>query len=171
MSKQTHSVTFFCPGSFMDEQQTHPIASWDSRRAIAMAETVVERYGAKPYAFRFQTQNANGEETAESGLHFIDGVVLTRDDVDPVKNPVMHSNMGNEGWEVVCRTQRSYLHHGVFRPGDCTVDARGDVVERGDSPRLMAYRAKVEAERAATNAMWERRIAEDRRQRAAGRVK
>lgn len=172
-----HYVVFISPGSFVDEMTSKPIESWDTKAAIALAETIVERYGAKPYAFMFKTydelpdvvdedghrRSVEARELAASGRHYIDGTVLTRDDVVALKDPklsIMESNMRNVGSEIVCRTTRSYTHHGVFAPGDCVVDAKGEVVERGDSERLAAYRARVKAEHDAEMAEYERKWAE-----------
>lgn len=90
-----HYVTFLSPGTFFSEQTSQPITEWDPRLAVGMAETVVERHGAKPYAFYFTTRLAgdpvpDGEgghlevqekDVARSGNYFLGGRVLSYDDV------------------------------------------------------------------------------------------
>ena len=71
-----HFVTFYSPGSFVAEETTKPIASWDIEAAKKMARTVSERYASKPYGFQFTTRSRgpkdldSKEEQAQSALLF-----------------------------------------------------------------------------------------------------
>lgn len=53
---QQHYVEFYSPGTFVSESTRKEIDSWDTEKAKAMAKEIVERHGARPYAFRFITR-------------------------------------------------------------------------------------------------------------------
>jgi hypothetical protein len=44
MKMEKHFVTFLSPGTFMAEDSTKPISSWDIKKAQQMAAKVKERY-------------------------------------------------------------------------------------------------------------------------------
>jgi hypothetical protein len=73
-----HYVTFYSPGTFVPEQTTNEIESWDIQKALAMLSSINERYNARPYCFSFHTRE-RGEndfepvQTKRSGFHFIGG--------------------------------------------------------------------------------------------------
>jgi len=48
-----HFVTFCSPGSFVSEETTKPIESWDTEKAIILSKEITERYNSKPYGFYF----------------------------------------------------------------------------------------------------------------------
>lgn len=54
---QQHFVTFFSPGTFVAEDRTEPIESWDVEAAVTRARNIKERHGATPYGFRFTTRS------------------------------------------------------------------------------------------------------------------
>ena len=132
-----HCVTFRSPGTMFDEYTTRPIASWDPAIAVGMAEEIVERYGAKPYAFEFSTAlcaepvadgfggtlKVEPKTTRTSGLHYIKGVLLTYDDViargltdkkQYEKDWALRGNMSSADRCIACVTKNSYMHHGNF---------------------------------------------------------
>jgi len=55
-------VTFYSPGTFVSEETTKDIDSWNIQEAESMAESIKERHGAKPYGFRFTTRSRNDNE-------------------------------------------------------------------------------------------------------------
>jgi hypothetical protein len=124
-----------------------------------MACGVVERYGARPYAFYFSTLlmapdvpdgrggflRVEPREIARSGLHFMNGKVLTLADVEARAEPssdVLCNNM-RWSWPIVCETGNGFRHVAPFKEADVLVDASGAVVERGDTEERRAYRASV----------------------------
>ena len=83
---KAHFVTFYSPGTFVAEQTTKPINSWDVQKACKMARKIVERYDAKPYAFTFSTRergakDLDSKETKRSGRYFLGGRIMTLDEV------------------------------------------------------------------------------------------
>jgi len=131
-----------------------------------MSETIRERYNAKPYGFVFETlvtaeDVPDGEggtlrvepkRVARSGVHFLGGRLETYTEVvernDP-KEEILRSNMrGNEQW-IVCINTNSYRSTLPFDEEDYIVDAQGKIVERGNDPKHVAYRAEQLAKRKA----------------------
>ena len=96
-----HFVTFFSPGTFVGEMTAKPIGAWDVDVAVKMAGDIVERYGARPYGFRFSTRSRNNDEldskqSAQSGVYYLGGRVETLADVEVRNDPnekVLRSNM------------------------------------------------------------------------------
>lgn len=166
--QRKHKVTFYSPGTFVSESTTKDIDSWDTKKAVEMAESISERHGAKPYAFRFETWKthtpvSDGEGGTlevrpklekESGYYFLGGELETYDDVRDRKldsESILLSNMkGNEYW-VVCVNRNSYKSTMPFGEEDRIVDATGTVIESGDSPKWVKYRAERLAWRKATD--------------------
>jgi hypothetical protein len=63
---EKHFVTFLSPGTFVAEDRTVPIESWDTDKAQVIAESVQERYGATPYGFYFTTRTRSDSELDSS---------------------------------------------------------------------------------------------------------
>jgi len=168
-------VTFFSPGTFVSETTSKEIGEWDTRMAIAMAERIVERHGAIPYGFRFETVRVgttvdpDGAEVAvapktlnTSGYYYIEGKLVTLDDVEARNDPserILRDNMRYNRYPVIVETRRGYLHTRQFEHEDVIVDAAGNVTRRGDDAELVAYRA----ERIARDKSDEQRALEKRR--------
>ena len=154
-----HQVTFYSPGTLFSESSTFDIESWDPVKAVAMSETIKERYNAKPYGFVFSTLlvhddvpdgeggllHVESKTVKKSGVHFLGGRLETYDDVVSRKDPkedILQSNMRcNEDW-IVCINTNSYRSTMPFNEDDCIVDATGKIVERGNDPQRIAYRAE-----------------------------
>lgn len=158
-------VEFYSPGTFVSECTTKPIATWNRREACQLAKEVIERYGAKPYAFRFTTcivadpvsDGQGGElkvipkEVEESGLKFLGGRVLSYDQIcqrnDP-KEKILRSNMEcNRQW-FICINDNSWRSTMPFDEADEVVDPdTGDVLERGDTSERKQYRDRMTKQR------------------------
>jgi hypothetical protein len=155
--KRKHTVTFYSPGTLFSESTTKDIDSWDTKKAVEMADSIMERYNAKPYAFVFRTLKthddvSDGEggflrveakKEKESGYYFLGGKLETYDDVlarNLDSESVLRSNMrGNEYW-IVCINTNSFKSTMPFGENDKIVDASGTVIESGDDPKWMKYR-------------------------------
>lgn len=103
-----HFVTFYSPGTVFSETSTISVDSWDVPAAVVLADTVHERYGARPYGFMFSTKKTGEGDitkwvTARSPMHYIGGVVETLADVEARHEiegglEILISNMRNNEW-------------------------------------------------------------------------
>ena len=122
---QKDFVTFYSPGTFQAEMTTMPISSWDEEEAIEMSKSIVERYDARPYGFRFTTRGREDDELdsrelARSGMYYINGVVKTLEELEakPKGNSTLISNMKNNKWDKVVETASPYKWTSPFNNGD-----------------------------------------------------
>ena len=152
-----HYVVFSSPGSFFHEKSEHEIGEWNTHEAVRIAGTVVERHGARPFGFHFETRlTANGliagvlrvepKTIKTSGMHFINGRVVTYDDVVARNDPqeqILLSNMRNNDSVLICETRNGYLSTNEYREDACVVDSDGTVIDRGNSPERVAYRRET----------------------------
>lgn len=130
---EKHFVTFFSPGTFVAEETTREIASWDVNAAIEMSKGIVERYDARPYAFRFTTrargeQDFDSKETARSGLYYLSGRILTVEDVEAQNDPAnetLLANMRGNGWRQVVQTDTPWRWTQPLRDGDTVLEIKG----------------------------------------------
>ena len=160
MTRRQHFVTFMSPGSFCDESSTKPIESWDVKTAVAMAKKVSERYGSKPYGFRFSTSivadkipdgeggflDVTSKQVAESGTYFIDGRLRTGEEVLKDAKPsedALRFNMRCNDIAIVCETANGWRHTGEFGEADSVVSSKtGELFKRGDDKQHVEYRKR-----------------------------
>lgn len=117
-----HYVTFLSPGTFVHEETTREIESWDVDNAVRMASEITERYGSKPFGFRFSTKERGDSDfeprvTARSGTHFLRGRLMTAEDLEAEgdeRNKTLVSNMRINGWNVIIRTETPWRSHNAF---------------------------------------------------------
>lgn len=130
MEMQQHFITFFSPGTFVDEITTLPVDAWDPVVGKSMAEKSRERHGAKPYAFQFTTRGRRQDELdskviATSPRYFIRGKVRTLEQVAADADPNEHillRNMENNDIARVVETRNSWRHTAPMMPGDVVLD-------------------------------------------------
>src|SRR5262245_53222530 len=111
-----HFVTFYSPGTFVAENTTKPIASWDVDAAVKMARGIKERHGAIPYGFRFSTRERTDDEldsktTKESGLYWLGGKVETLAEVKrraTEKDRILVSNMEINKYDRIVTNDNSW---------------------------------------------------------------
>jgi len=159
---EEHRVVFFSPGLLFPEQTGRVVASWDPALAMALWPSVAERHGAKPYAFQFVTMLVHPpidvagrgplyvepKEIARSSTYHIAGTLLTYDEVAARNDPredILRRNM-RDGRPIVCVTTHSYRATISFEESDVMVNLAGAIVERGNTPDRIAYRARMKAE-------------------------
>ena|SRR5438105_546870 len=134
---QKHFVTFFSPGTFVAEQATKPIESWDVPAAVAMARGITERYGARPYGFRFSTRtrgdnDLDSRETAKSCLYYLGGQVETLAKIKRRNDPterILRDNMECNGWKKVVTNRNSWRWTQPLEEGDVILDVSLDAVD------------------------------------------
>ena len=129
-----HFVTFLSPGTFVHEESTYPIDSWDVEAACEKAHSVNERHGARPFAFEFTTRERKDDELDSkviktSGRYFLGGQLLAEKEVQAMnksepstrdkwgvehgKYDILLSNMKNDGWNRMVMNDNSWR---IFQP-------------------------------------------------------
>lgn len=126
---EKHFVTFLSPGTFVSEQRTMEIGYWDTEQAAAIAHTVVERYGAVPYAFYFTTRERgpddfDSRETNRSHMYYLGGTILTLEQIEARGDPadrILLSNMRVNGFDRVIVNDNSWRVVQPLRDGDVVI--------------------------------------------------
>ena len=127
---QQHFVTFYSPGTMFAEMTERPIAAWDIVTATEMAKNVSERYGARPYGFRFTTRERQEDwlttkVVANSVFYFMSGKVETIEQVrernDP-KERILLDNMRCNGWKRVIHITRGWSWTQPLDDGDVVLN-------------------------------------------------
>lgn len=127
---EKHFVTFYSPGTLVAETTKKPIDSWDVEAAKKMAETVLERYGAVPYGFKFSTRSRTDDEldsrvVSESPMYYLGGKVETLEQVkarnDP-KDRILIGNMECNGYDRIITNNNSWRWTQPLRAGDVVLD-------------------------------------------------
>lgn len=130
MTLSKHFVTFYSPGTFVAEQTTREIDSWDVDQAIRLADEISERHNATPYGFRFTTKSRSEDEldskvSASSPLHYLGGEILTLQDVISRNNPkdkILISNMEGNGWNRIIVNSNSWKWTQHLEEDDIVLD-------------------------------------------------
>lgn len=126
MKIQTHYVTFLSPGSFMSEQTTEKVDSWDVQAAVERSKEIVERYSARPYAFHFQTKEFDSdtgrhEVIANSPTYYLGGVVYSYEEVVARNDPnesILRDNMKYNHMSHIIQFANPYRITQPFREDD-----------------------------------------------------
>lgn len=121
-----HFVTFFSPGTFVSEQSTKDIESWDVSVAKKMAETIVERHNAIPYGFQFTTRERteddfDSKEVDRSNTYFINCKIETITEIEERNDPdenILRSNMRCNGYDSVAVTTKGWKGTYPIQKGD-----------------------------------------------------
>jgi hypothetical protein len=127
---KAHFVTFYSPGTFVAEETTNPIASWDVELAKQMARDIKERYGAVPYGFRFTTRTRSDQEldskvTNKSPMYFLGGKVETLAEVKAratEKERILVSNMECNKWKRIVTNDNSWRWTRPLEKDDVVLD-------------------------------------------------
>lgn len=113
---EVNFVEFYSPGTFVAESTIKPIESWDVEKAVEMSGSIIERYGARPYAFRFikrarEDSDLDSKIVDKSCLYYLGGVVETIEQISKrgdKKDKILLSNMQCNGWRKVIRTSSGW---------------------------------------------------------------
>lgn len=127
---QKHFVRFLSPGTFFAEETVKEIPSWDIELAIKMAREIVERHGAVPYGFQFQTRTREDSEldshiSDESAIYYLGGEVLTRDEVQArarEDEETLLDNMVRNNWDRVIVNTNSWRWTQPLRENDVVLE-------------------------------------------------
>lgn len=129
---EKHFVTFLSPGTFVAEDSTKPIDSWDVTKAQKMGKSVEERYGAIPYAFYFTTRKRGKDDldskvAKRSSTYYLPHCkVETLADVkmrnDP-KESILRQNMECNGWNRIVTTTKGWKWTQPLEKNDVLLEA------------------------------------------------
>lgn len=127
---QKHYVTFYSPGSFLPEETSEEIDSWDVDTAVKMAGEIVERYSARPYAFRFTTRGRRDDEFEpkiidKSGIYYLGGTVRTAEEVLSGTDPdeeILRTNVKINGYKRIITNTNSWRFTGALHDDDVVLD-------------------------------------------------
>lgn len=119
-----HFVTFLSPGTFFHEESEYPVDSWNVDSACEMAHDIVDRHGARPFAFYFTTRERKDSEldskvSKKSGRFFLGGKLLTSNDIvkmskeDGKNYSTLLNNMKFNNWPRVVMNDNSWR---IFQP-------------------------------------------------------
>lgn len=128
---EKHFVTYFSPGTFVAEQSSMPIDSWNVGKAQEMAGAVSERYNATPYGFQFTTRGRGPDDLdskviATSPMYYINCKVETLEEIearDDPKESILRSNMRCNGWDRIVVTTKGWKWTQPLRAGDVVLSA------------------------------------------------
>lgn len=122
-----HYVTFLSPGTFVAEDNTEEIESWDIHVAQKRASEITQRYNAVPYCFYFTTMERQPGEwepkrTATSPTYYLPHCkVETLEEIEARNLPdekILRSNMRSNGWDRVIVTTKGWKWTQPMRPDD-----------------------------------------------------
>jgi hypothetical protein len=126
---QKHFVEFVSPGTFFPESTEKEIDSWNVKKAQKMSESIEERYGATPYAFRFKTRgrsegDLDSKVIKSSRFYYLNAKVETYEEVVARNLPdekILRDNMRINGIKKVVTNgsdSKTYKFHLPFEDGD-----------------------------------------------------
>jgi hypothetical protein len=128
---QKHFVVFLSPGTFVSEISTFEIPSWDIELAQEMAHGIVERHGATPFGFYFETRSRgpgdlDSSVTAQSkGVYYLGGVLRTAEEIlagtDP-KEDILRFNVKYNHYKGVIENTNSWKITLPFNENDVLLD-------------------------------------------------
>lgn len=158
-----HKVEFISPGTAFSEISVREIQDRnDLLTAVEMSKTIVERYGARPYAFRFFTEifhppiddgeggllNVEPKRIDVSEWFFLGGTILKYEDTvnkdnERLTNVMWNMRLNKEPLAV--ETTNGWTHVAFFGADDCVVSETAKIIRCGQDDDLLAYRtAKLE---------------------------
>jgi hypothetical protein len=125
-----HFVRFLSPGTLVPETNMIPVESWDVNEAKELADTIVQRHGATPYAFQFITRGRTKEDldsviVDKSPLYHLGGTILTLEQVKARNDPddkILISNMEINKIARVVENLNSYKAVNAFGEDDILLE-------------------------------------------------
>lgn len=127
---ERHFVTFMSPGTFVNEETTQEIDSWDVKEAMRRSRDVRERHGAVPFGFYFSTRSRRDDDldsrvTKTSNTYYLGGTILTLEDIKARNDPddrILISNMECNDWARVIENNNSWRSVRPLNDDDVVLD-------------------------------------------------
>lgn len=126
-----HYVTFYSPGTFLSEETTKEIDSWDIDKAKEMARTIKERYGATPYCFKFTTLERGSEDfypkqiARSKGCYYLGGQIISAEEIlagDDPKEEILRINIRCNDIKKIIINDNSWRFTGEFKDDDVLLE-------------------------------------------------
>ena len=125
-----HFVVFLSPGTFVHEESTKEIDSWDVEQAKKMARKIIERHNATPFGFYFITRTRGDNDldskiSDESPMYYLGGKVETLEEVKAraIKDDsILIGNMECNRWDRIITNTNSWKITQPLRKGDVILD-------------------------------------------------
>jgi uncharacterized protein YuzE len=159
---EKHFVVFLSAGTFVAEQTTEEIDSWDTNKAVEMAKNITERYNSKPYGFYFITKARNDNEldssmTQKSNMYYINGVIKTVKQLEAENDPnndILINNMKSNGWEKIIETHNPWKWSQPLRDGDVVL--QGDIMREISIEEAIqiCHKIRDDAEKSSKEYLW-----------------
>jgi len=116
MDKKAHFVTFYSPGTFVSEEITKKIKSWNVKLAKQIAKKISVGYNSTPYGFSFHTRERKVNDldshiTKRSTMYYLGGEVKTLKQIKERKNKndkTLIANMECNKWNKVIINTNSW---------------------------------------------------------------
>jgi hypothetical protein len=135
-----HYVVFYSPGTIVAEKNVEEIDSWDVNKAIERSKNIIQRYGAKPYGFRFKTRyrgpkDFDSKEVASSNMYYLPHCIarslaeIEAENND--NNKILLDNMRINRYEKVVQTTDRWLWAQPLKPEDVILTADEEHKEEG----------------------------------------
>ena len=123
-------VEFMSPGTFVAETDLHKVDSRDVGKAIELARDIKQRYGARPYGFRFLTRGRqenelDAKEIDRGNMYYLGGIVRTIEQVRAANDPserILLSNMERNGWARIVENTNSRKWRRPLCEGDVVLE-------------------------------------------------
>lgn len=139
---ERHFVEFMSPGTFFPEVTSKPIDAWDVDAAVVMAAEIVERYGARPFGFRFITRSRtdadlDSKQTACSAIYYLGGTIHSAEEVlsrDDPKEAVLRTNIRSNGIKRIIVNDNSWRFTAELNDDDVVLDVTLPPRPGGEEP-------------------------------------
>jgi len=136
-----HFVEFYSPGTFVSETTKKPVNAWDVGRAVEMSRDISERYGSKPYGFRFSTRSRSADEldskeTARSPMYYLGGIVRTAAEVLAGTDPaecILRANVECNGIKRIVVNDNSWRFTAALADDDVVLPLPAAPVDGGEN--------------------------------------
>jgi hypothetical protein len=127
---EKHFVTFYAPGTLICETLTLPVDSWNVEKATKMADSVILRHSATPFAFEFITKGREDDELdsrviSKSPTYYLGGKIATLKELEARNSPdeaVLRANMRRNKWDRVIINTNSWSITNVLSEDDVVLD-------------------------------------------------
>jgi len=119
-------VTFYSPGTMVAETTRREVPSWSVAKVLKILPDIEERYGAKPYGFRFTTMKRGmrdfaPREVAQSNMYYVNCDVQTLEELEErgeKEERILLQNMKTNGWDKIVTTKSGWKWSHPLQDGD-----------------------------------------------------